>query len=94
MKKKTKKKGRLLKLALCVFIVYIGALIFQQQVQIKQKQAQLAGLNSRYSEVQSQNAELQKELSDNDSQFILSVARDKLGYAKPDDRVYIDVSGN
>jgi cell division protein FtsB len=43
---------------------------------------------------QSENAEIQREISEDDGTYKESIARDKLGYAKPDERVFINASGN
>ena len=41
------------------------------------------------------NEEIEEILSrEDDSEYIERVAREKLGYAYPDERVYIDISGS
>ncbi|MFT9077465.1 septum formation initiator family protein [Ethanoligenens sp.] len=90
----TKHKSVIFRMALGVFIVYIAVTLIQQQVQIGQHKAQLAQLQTQYKQQQGKNAELQRVLSENDDQYMAGVARDKLGYTKSNERIYINVAGN
>lgn len=91
---KKHKKSFLLKLAVCAFAVYIAATLVCQAVQIKQSGAQLSLLKTQLSDQKKQNDKTKRLLSENYQQFIESVARDDLGYAKPNERIYVDASGN
>lgn len=90
----TKHKSVIFRMALGAFIVYIAVTLIQQQVQIGQHKAQLAQLQTQYKQQQGKNAELQRVLSENDDQYMAGVARDKLGYTKSNERIYINVAGN
>jgi len=64
------------------------------QANIVQKKNELSSLRQEYSEMLIRNEELQKTLdSYGTDEFIEEQARNKLGYAYPDEHFYIDVSG-
>lgn len=84
----------LLHLAVGVFAVYIVTTLVRQQVEIGQHRTALAQLKNQYQQQQTQNAEIQRQLSESDDQYMAEVARDKLGYTKSNERVYINVAGN
>lgn len=89
-----KHRSVVLHLAVGVFVVYIAATLIRQQVQIGQHKASLAELQTQYRTQQAQNAEIERQLSENDDQYMAGVARDKLGYTKSNERIYINVAGN
>lgn len=91
---KSHRKSFLLKLAVIAFAVYICGTLIYQTVQIRQSSDQLARIKAQLAEQQEQNAQTERILSENDEQFMESVARDELGYAKPSERIYVDASGN
>lgn len=64
------------------------------QANIVRKKEELDSMRQQYSEMLIRNEELQKTLeSYGTDEFIEEQARDKLGYAYPDEHFYIDVSG-
>lgn len=89
-----KHKSIIFRMALGVFALYIVATLINQQVQIGKRKAELAQLETQYKQQQGQNAEIERALSENNDQYMADVARDKLGYTKSNDRVYINVAGN
>ena len=91
-----KKHGKsfMLKLAVCAFAVYIAASLVYQTVQIRESSAKLSLIKAQVADQQKKNAQIKRELAENDEQFMESVARDDLGYAKPNERIYVDASGN
>ena len=61
---------------------------------IAAKQKELQDLENQLEQQRQQNDELERVLeSGSDQEIIERVARDKLGYAKPNERVFIDVTG-
>ena len=76
------------------FAVYIAVTLISAQIQIRKKQIELASLRAQNSQQAAQNAEVQRLLKSGDSEYIERVARDKLSYAKPNERIYIEESGN
>lgn len=71
----------------------VAGLVFNQ-VDIAAKQKELEDLQLQLEQQRQQNDELSRVLeSGSDLEIIERVARDKLGYAKPNERVFIDVTG-
>lgn len=98
MEKKQKRAPLLPRFFLRSGLVLIGGylvagLVFNQ-VDIAAKQKELQDLENQLEQQRQQNDELERVLeSGSDQEIIERVARDKLGYAKPNERVFIDVTG-
>ena len=98
MEKKQKRAPLLPRFFLRAGLVLIGGylvagLVFNQ-VDIVAKQKELQDLENQLEQQRQQNDELERVLeSGSDQEIIERVARDKLGYAKPNERVFIDVTG-
>ena len=98
MEKKQKRAPLLPRFFLRAGLVLIGGylvagLVFNQ-VDIAAKQKELQDLENQLEQQRQQNDELERVLeSGSDTEIIERVARDKLGYAKPNERVFIDVTG-
>ena len=98
MKKRQKRAPLLPRFFLRAGLVLIGGylvagLVFNQ-VDIAAKQKELQDLENQLEQQRQQNDELERVLeSGSDQDIIERVARDKLGYAKPNERVFIDVTG-
>ena len=91
---KKPKKGLFLKIAAIAFAVYLLYSLISIQANISKKQTELDALRQEYTEMLIRNEELQKTLdSYGTDEFIEEQAREKLGYAYPDEHFYIDVSG-
>lgn len=88
------KKSLILRLAVIAFVAYIAVMLIHMQLQIGRSQASLAEINAKLQRQQSTNAEIDRVLAQNDGTYKESIARDKLGYAKPNERVYINASGD
>ena len=98
MEKKQKRAPLLPRFFLRAGLVLIGgylvAGIVFNQVDIAAKQKELQDLENKLEQQRQQNDELERVLeSGSDQEIIERVARDKLGYAKPNERVFIDVTG-
>lgn len=98
MEKRQKRAPLLPRFFLRAGLVLIGGylvagLVFNQ-VDIAAKQKELQDLENQLEQQRQQNDELERVLeSGSDAEIIERVARDKLGYAKPNERVFIDVTG-
>ena len=97
MEKKQKRAPLLPRFFLRAGLVLIGYLVAGlvfNQVDIAAKQKELQDLENQLEQQRQQNDELERVLeSGSDQEIIERVARDKLGYAKPNERVFIDVTG-
>ena len=91
---KKPKKGIFLKVAAIVFAAYLLISLISMQSSINKKKNELNDLRQQYTESLIRNEELQKTLdSYGTDEFIEEQAREKLGYAYPEEHFYIDVSG-
>ena len=91
---KKRRKSLILKLAVLAFAAYIATTLVYQAMQIRQSSVQLASIKAQIAQQQKQNAETQRLLNESDQQFMENVARNQLGYAKPNERIFMDASGN
>ena len=96
--RKTKRQRILPKVLLEAGILFLGAYLVVQlvmnQLAIGAKQQELQDLQDQLNAQQALNAELTRILeSDNELEIVERVARDSLGYAKPNERVFVDMSG-
>lgn len=91
--KKTK-KGLFLRIAVIAFAVYVLYAMISMQTSISNKKTELDDAMQEYTEALIRNEELQRTVdSYGTDEFIEEQARDKLGYAYPEEHFYIDVSG-
>jgi cell division protein FtsB len=91
---KKRRKSLILRIAVFAFIAYIAVTLTNLQLRISRDKATLSDVNAQYLGQQNKNEEIKRFLSESDSQYMESIARDKLGYAKPDERIFVNVSGN
>ena len=78
---------------LLVLLSMLGAYI-SNQVTISSKQAELDALNEQIAQQQSENEELERILSGDPDEIVEWIARDSYGYAAPNERIIVDISGN
>lgn len=76
-------------LLLSMLIAYIS-----NQVTISSKRAELDTLNEQIDQQKTENEEMQRILSGNADQITEWVARDSYNYAAPNERIFVDVTGN
>ena len=71
--------------------IKLGLLFVCAQMEIAAKRQQLENVTQQVEAQQAQNEELQRTTqADDEASYMERVARDKLGYARPDERVFID----
>lgn len=95
MKKKEKKNSRsfILTLAIIAVMGYFVISLISLQMDIRDKQQEVADAQQVQQEKQAENEELEKFLTEGDeSSYIERIARDVLGYVLPGERVYYDIS--
>ena len=83
---------RLLPLAVVVLCGYLFMTLINCQVAIGSKQQELAGVQTQLTAQLTENAELSSTLEQGEDAIIERYAREQ-GYAKPNERVFIDISG-
>lgn len=83
-----------LRAGLVVLFAYLAATLISTQVQIVSRRQVLDEITQEVQVQQSTNKELQRTLDSGDENaYIERVAREKLGFALPDERVFVDMSG-
>lgn len=93
-KRKGNRVGLVSKLILCAFLLYSAVTLISLQVQIHRQKQEMASLQEQVTQEEAKGTELQQKLDDKvDDNYIVSEAQ-KQGLAKPDERVYVDVSGS
>ena len=70
------------------------AAYISNQVPISSKRAELDTLNEQIAQQKIENEEMQRILSGNADQITEWVARDSYNYAAPNERIFVDVTGN
>lgn len=94
-KQKKTSKSRLLKIAVCLFVVYIAYSIVVQQLEIRDRKITLEAVQQQCQQQIEENKEVERLLAMSaDKDYIERIARERLGYAYPDEKVYIDSSKN
>ena len=76
-------------LLLSMLVAYIS-----NQVTISSKHAELDTLNEQIAQQKTENEEMQRILSGDADQITEWVARDSYNYAAPNERIFVDVTGN
>ena len=87
-----------MRLTWCFTLAIAGYLIYQfahAQVSIYRQRMVLEGLTLQCLDQQAENDSVDRYLSmDDDTQLVEQIAREKLGFAYPDEVVYIDADGS
>lgn len=84
----------LLRLLFVLFLLSMLAAYISNQVAISSKRAELQTLQEQIAQQQAANAEMQRILSGGSDEMTEWVARDSYDYAAPNERIFVDVSGN
>ncbi len=91
-----RKRNILLRIAVFAFAVYFLTLLVGQQAQIKKKQQELASVRQEIRVQEIKNEDLKGAASggkDANSDYIERAAREGLDFAKPGERVYVNIAG-
>lgn len=96
-RRKRKKKITLIRLIfVSAYLFVVGYSVFhyaENMIEISSKSQQLQMVQHRIETQDAQNEELNRLLSGDQQEIIERVARDKYGYAMPNERVFIDMGG-
>lgn len=95
--KKTRKKRNII-LGICfgLFIAYAVVTLISQQLQINQKKSELSALEDQILVWDVKNEQVEEIYNSDDEandEYIKKIAREELGYAEPDERVFIIIAG-
>ena len=95
-KKPKKKRNIIFGVLLVLFAAYAVVTLISQQVQINKKQSELSELEDKIIIQEVKNGEVEQVYNSSDKEneeYIKKIARDELGYAEPDERVFINIAG-
>ena len=91
--RRKKKVGLFTKVLVVGFAGYATFAMVSLQMQISQKKEEQAQLQAQVEEQALRNAETKALLeSDNSDEYVARIAREKLGYVSPGERVFVDIS--
>ncbi len=85
----------ILKIALVCLVIYFAFTLISQRISIGEKQQQLAALQQEIYIQELSNNELRHDIDANagNDEHIESVARSEYNYAKPGERVFVNIAG-
>lgn len=94
-RKKTSRKNLIFRICIFAFVAYAAVLLIDLQVTLASRKQELAELQQKYEEKRIANKELELQLQQGmDEEYVERIAREKLDYVAPDEKVYIDISGS
>ena len=96
-RRKRKKKVVVKTLVRVFFVLLLLSMLaayISNQVSISSKRAELDTLNEQIAQQKTENEEMQRILSGDADQITEWVARDSYNYAAPNERIFVDVTGN
>lgn len=89
------KKSLMLRLLTIGFALYAAITLIETQVQIADRRRELEEIEAQTEVMRIQNKEISRLLAMGDDQdYIERIAKKKLDYVSPDERIFIDSSGN
>lgn len=92
-KRKKQKHSFILSLALLLAVGYFVISFVSTQLDIREKEKEAAALQEHITQQVAENERLQAVVDGGDeSEYIERVAREKLGYVMPDEKVYYDIT--
>lgn len=88
---KYKRRRTFIGMAVAVLLVFLGATIFSDLHALNAQRRELALVNEQIEQQREVNGELTRIIeSGTDEERLERIAREKLGYVDPNERVYID----
>lgn len=93
IRKRRKSHHLIFKLAVLVFVIAAVGKLVSLQVDIAQKKRELTTLETQKEQLSKENKDLQELLdSGMTDEYVEKIAREKLGYVSPHERVFVDVT--
>ncbi|MBQ2651427.1 MAG: septum formation initiator family protein [Clostridia bacterium] len=91
--RKTRRVHIAAKLFILAFSVYAAFTLVSLQLQIREKEKKMAVLQAAIDQQELENRQIQDILDNaDDTEYIAEIAREKLGYVAPGERVFVDIS--
>ena len=89
--KARRKNGLILKIILIISILYTVGMVVSLQVRTESARSEVDSLRQQLDLQKRRNQEAEALLSsDSDDEYVLGMARDKLGYILPGERIFVD----
>lgn len=79
--------------AFVVLLISMVAAYVSDQVEISSRRQELAAVQAQLVQQDADNEELSRLLEGDDQEILERIARDTYGYAAPNERVFVDMSG-
>lgn len=90
-----KKRSVILQIGIIALALGLAVSLIQLQMQISRANEQYEKLQHEIADAKFEQEKLQDFLDNEDqSEYIERIAREKLGYVMPDEKVFYDVAGN
>ncbi len=90
-KKRYTLKPRTKILLALLFLGYFGITMFKQEIKLNEQKAEIQHLNDKIAETEEVNAELERLIEYTESEeFIEKVARERLGWVKKGEIIFIE----
>ncbi len=95
MKKPKQKKSFILRVALLLVTVYVVFSLVQLQIQVSDSNAKVSQAQEELEKQNNKNEELKRLLENGkEAEIVERIARERLDYVMPDEKVFYDISGN
>ena len=93
-KKRRRRKGLISKLILSVFVIYASTVLITNYIELGRMRAECASMDEQIRTKSMEKAQLEEILSiEPDEEYMTKEAQEQ-GYGAPDERVFVDSSGN
>lgn len=93
-RKRKKRKGLFPKLILVAFVIYTAVTLISTQIKISRLEQETDSLDSDIAAETMKKAQLEQALSAEVDEEYMKEEAQKQGYAAPNERVFVDVSGS
>ena len=94
LKKVKSKKNILIRVALAFLCLYAIVMLINVQIEISEKKSEIAEIEKQIALQQIANQKMKDALENDDPDYIEQAARNELDYAKPGEKVFVDISGD
>ena len=94
LKKVKSKKNILIRVALAFLSLYAIVMLINVQIEISEKKSEIAEIEKQIALQQIANQKMKDALENDDPDYIEQAARNELDYAKPGEKVFVDISGD
>ena len=94
LKSRKSKKNTLIRVALAFLCLYAIVMLIHVQIEISDKKNEIAEIEKQIALQQIENQKMKDALETDDPDYIEQAARNELDYAKPGEKVFVDISGD